>query len=491
MGTDRLIVIGSGIAGLTVALSVTDRPVTLVTPQQLGKDGSTWWAKGGIAAAVGKSDSPELHARDTLVAGAHRGQPDAIDVLCQAGAEAIAWLQRHGTHFDQDQAGLRVGKEGAHSVERIIHAGGDQTGEAIAGSLAAAVLTGKSQLLEGWELGGIEAGPQRVYGVHLRNRRGLNQFLPARDVVLATGGTGALYPVTTNPDTALGTGLGCAIEAGARTADLAHVQFHPTALAAGKESVQTQLLTEALRGAGAYLVDGAGKRFMKGFHKQADLAPRDVVARAIWQQPGPVFLDARAAVGAQFPQSFPAAFRACLNAGLDPRVELIPVKPAAHYHMGGVATDLDGRTSIAGLWACGECASTGVHGANRLASNSLLEGVVFGRRIGSALQNEKCPDEPTPLLPAATFPQDRDWSRWALRQLRTLMWEGMGLVRSGPAMSRTLAKLEDLMHSARHRDRTTYLSALAAVSMTRDGLQRRESVGAHFRTDYPAFEKTA
>lgn len=491
MAGNHLIVIGSGVAGLTVALSVTDRPVTVVTPGRFGRDGSTWWAKGGIAAAIGEQDSSALHAKDTLIAGAHRGLPGAVEVLCEAGADAIAWLQAHGTRFDHDDSGLRTGKEGAHSVERIVHAGGDQTGEAIARALTRAVLAGETRILEGWELVRIESGQQRVSGVHLRNADGLIRFVPAQDVVLATGGTGALFPVTTNPEMALGTGLGCAIEAGAKTADLALVQFHPTALAAGQNGVQADLLTEALRGAGAHLVDEAGRRFMKRFHDQAELAPRDVVARAIWQQAGPVYLDARRAVGERFPKAFPAAFRACMDAGIDPRTELMPVKPAAHYHMGGVAVDLDGRSSLAGLWACGECACTGVHGANRLASNSLLEGVVFGQRIGKALQQDVLTCGPKPTATTPSFAQDRTWSGWALQQIRGLMWDGMGLVRTGVSLRQTLAKLEAMMQVARHRDRTTFLAANAAVAMTRDALQRRESVGAHYRTDYPVFEKTA
>lgn len=491
MSEGSLIVIGSGIAGLTVALSVKDRPVTLVTPHSFGKDGSTWHAKGGIAAALGHDDSPQLHAHDTLEAGAGRGTASAIQVLCGGGADAIDWLRRHGALFDQSGCDLSLGIEGAHSAKRIIHAGGDQTGRAVARALSAAVRAGDTEILEGWELIGIATDDDRVCGVHLGNQHGKSTFLPGRDVVLATGGSGALYPITTNPRTALGTGVGCAIEAGAQTSDMALVQFHPTALAADSEGIQTDLLTEALRGAGACLIDSQGRRFMKGRHAQDDLAPRDIVSRAIWQQTGPVYLDARGTVGAHFPRLFPAAFRACMDAGIDPRREPMPVKPAAHYHMGGVKVDLDGRTTLGGLWACGECACTGVHGANRLASNSLLEGVVFGRRIGKAMSNRASSGSARSSEQDRRFPHDAAWSQAALKRLRAAMWKGMGLARNRHDLETTLAELEHLSTASAQRDRRTYLATLTALAMTRDGLQRRESVGAHYRTDYPVLEKTA
>ena len=494
MTDNPIVIVGSGIAGLSAALSVESRPVIVVTPGALGMDGSTWLAKGGIAAALGPDDSARKHAEDTMAAGAGRCSSPAVDLLCREGAAAIAWLQRLGTEFDcSEQQVLALGREAAHSAARIVHAGGDQTGKAVSQALTRAVKARGLELKTGFELRGLESDGTRVTGVHLRQETGETTFIEACDVVLATGGVGALYPCTTNPEYALGSGLACALEVGARSRDLCLVQFHPTALNFESAGPRAELLTEAIRGAGAHLIDRLGRRFMKAHHPDAELAPRDIVSRAIWQQPGEVFLDARSQLGKAFEYRFPAAFAACRKAGIDPRIDLMPVKPAAHYHMGGIVVDLDGRTSVENLWACGECASTGVHGANRLASNSLLEGVVFGRRLGRALSQASAPMSPrrNGSIEPRAFPEDSAWSTQSLQTVRSILWSGLGLIRDGKTMSTAEVRLRELLAEAAHRDRRVHLASRAALAMVRDGVRRRESMGAHFRTDYPPLERTA
>ena len=384
---DGVLIIGAGLAGLSAALACAPRKALVLTAAPLLQGCSSAWAQGGLAVALAEDDDPELHAADTVVAGAGLVDPAMAQLLTREGPTAVRALAALGAPFDRDAAGDFVQSlEAAHSRARVARVKGDQAGREIMRAVAAAAMA--SPLVEIRAETRVTAllrdAAGAVRGV-LAEHAGRQIEIVAPATLLATGGLGGLYQITTNPRAVRGEGLALAALAGARIADPEFVQFHPTAIAVDVDPAP--LASEALRGEGAVLVDGAGARFMESQHPQGDLAPRDIVARAIHRQiasGGGAFLDARAAVGAHFPEAFPAVFAACMAAGIDPRVQPIPIAPAAHYHMGGIVTDAEGRTSLAGLFAAGECASTGVHGANRLASNSLLEAAVFGARAGRA-----------------------------------------------------------------------------------------------------------
>ncbi|GAA2028411.1 L-aspartate oxidase [Agromyces tropicus] len=392
-----VLVVGSGIAGLWTAIRAAEAgcDVTVVTKAAIG-EGSTRWAQGGIAAAVHPGDAPARHAADTLAAGAGIADADAVRVLVEEGPARIRDLIRFGVAFDADESGLARGLEAAHSRARVLHAGGDATGAAIEAALVDTVRSRGIRVLERTTLVDLVVEHGRVTGVRvLDDGVGVAasvvgtpalRELHADAVVLATGGTGALYPHTTNPDVATGDGVAAAVRAGAEVADLEFVQFHPTALAVPG----TPLISEAVRGEGAVVRDADGRRFLLDIDPRGELAPRDVVARAVWrrmaEQGGvPVRLDATALGAGFLARRFPSIDRACRAAGFDWSREPVPIVPAAHYAMGGVVTDLDGRASLPGLWAVGEASRTGVHGANRLASNSLLEGAVFAERAARAI----------------------------------------------------------------------------------------------------------
>ena len=422
--TADVIVVGSGIAGLTTALRLRRRVarVLLVTKTVLD-EGSTAWAQGGIAAVMSPDDSPEEHIHDTLVAGVGLCDVEAVRTLVNEGTDAVWDLIAIGADFDRGESGkISLTREGGHHRDRILHAGGDATGREISRALIAALNRVRDDpgieiiehalvidLLSNAE-GGVCGVTLHVIGEGQVDGVGAAH---ARAVVLATGGLGQIYASTTNPAVATGDGMAAALRAGAELADLEFVQFHPTVLYLGEgSSGQQPLISEAVRGEGAFLVDAAGVRFMQGKHSMADLAPRDIVARAIiarMRETGTdhVYLDCRH-LGADFlEQRFPSIVERCRELGFDPATELLPVAPAQHYASGGVRTDLRGRTSLEGLYACGETSCTGVHGANRLASNSLLEGLVFARRIADDLTHRlgagELPD-PSPVEVAGGAP---------------------------------------------------------------------------------------
>jgi L-aspartate oxidase len=485
----EILVVGSGAAGLTAALGAAPLRVTVLTKARLGTGGSSPWAQGGIAAAVGRDDAPALHAADTLAAGAGLNDPHVVDILTAEGPERVKALLALGAHFDlDDTGGLSLGREAAHSRRRILHAR-DATGAEVVRTLVEAVRRAPEVrvvdeafaidlVVEDGQVAGLLA-------VHADGRRVLH-LAPA--VVLATGGLGRLYLHTTNPKEATGDGLAMAARAGARLVDLEFVQFHPTALATGADPMP--LLTEALRGEGAVLIDEAGERFMPAEHPDAELAPRDVVARAIWRQlraGHQVFLDATRAVGEDFPEHFPTVFHLCQEHGLDPRTQPIPVAPAAHYHMGGIAVDENGRTSLPGLWACGEVTATGAHGANRLASNSLLEALVFGARVADDLR-AGLPAGRTPRVRLAGAPLGlaAPGDAGLTAAVRRLMWEKVGLVRDEEGLAFAVAELKRL--AAAHPQASGEARNLLCVArlLTDAALERRESRGGHYRSDYPA-----
>jgi L-aspartate oxidase len=478
---DGPLIVGGGLAGLSAALESAPRPTLVVTPAPLLQACSSAWAQGGVAAALTPIDTPALHAADTAAAGAGLVNPGTVRTLTDDGRATVEWLAGLGAPFDRDpEGGFAVSLEAAHSRPRVARVGGDGAGKAILSALAAAVRAAPH--VETWEdarlRGLLQDGEGRVRGALIeRDGRMVEVLAPA--VVLATGGAAGLYARTTTPTALLGEGMALAWGAGAEVLDPEFVQFHPTAIDVGLDPMP--LATEALRGEGARLVDRTGA-FLLGEAADADLAPRDVVARAVHAARAEgrgAFLDARRAVGRAFPDAFPAVFAACMRAGLDPREAPIPVAAAAHYHMGGIAADPDGRTAVPGLFAVGECAATGVHGANRLASNSLLEAAAFGRRAGRRAAQETTGGARV----RRAGPPPRDLSARELAQLRLGMSDLAGVIRTGPGL-RNLVDLLDRLE-AEGRDGPTPLPVIAARLIAEAALARRESRGGHFRADFP------
>ena len=488
-GTD-VVVIGGGIAGLTAASGLKPLSVTLVTKNCLGMGSSSRLAQGGVAAAVGKDDSPEMHASDTRSVGGGLSDDEVVNLITAEGPLQISRLLELGAAFDADHQGdLVLGQEAAHSRRRIVHARGDATGAEIV-----RVLVERTQdelnvkVFEQCFAVDLVLEKGRVAGVLTHDRDGRWVLHRAGAVVLATGGIGSLFSCTTNPPESSGDGLAMAARAGARLADLEFVQFHPTALAC--DSNPMPLLTEALRGEGAILVNSEGKRIMKEEHPDAELAPRDVVSRAIWRRLAAgvtVFLDATDAVGEIFPTRFPSVFGFCKEHGYDPRYEPIPVSPAAHYHIGGVDTNSNGRTSLPGLWACGETAATRLHGANRLASNSLLEALVFGARVAQDIAQELSHGVRFPARAGSSYatPQWRDLDDKVRDRVRRLMWDNVGLVRSEDSLTTALEILSELEQQV--GEAAGELTNMITVGrlVVSSALERTESRGVHFRSDYP------
>ncbi|TAJ70954.1 MAG: L-aspartate oxidase [Phenylobacterium sp.] len=475
---DGVLVVGAGLAGLSAALAAAPAKVLLLTEAALNHGCSSAWAQGGVAAALSADDAPALHAADTVMAGAGLVVPEAARLLAEEGPDAVRRLAALGAPFDRRaDGGFAQSLEAAHSRARVARVKGDQAGRAIMEAVTVAALAAPHiQVKTGAKLTGLlQDATGRIRGV-LARIDGQPVEITAHAVILATGGVGGLYAVTTTPAELKGEGLGLAALAGATVADPEFVQFHPTAIDIGRDPAP--LATEALRGEGAKLIDAAGRAFMANYHPAAELAPRDVVARAIHAERavrGGAFLDAREAVGAHFPEEFPAVFAACMAGGIDPRVQPIPVAPACHYHMGGIATDTDGATSLPGLYAAGECASTGVHGANRLASNSLLEAAVFGQRAGrAAAALPPPPPAPHTAVTATELPDE------ALQTLREAMSRDAGVVRDAAGLVRLLNLIGAL--ETRH-GRSAPLVAARLVAAC--ALARRESRGGHFRSDFP------
>ncbi|KWW97561.1 aspartate oxidase [Carbonactinospora thermoautotrophica] len=497
-----VVVVGSGIAGLTVALNARRAGLTvLVVTKDVLSAGSTRWAQGGIAAALDAEDSPELHLKDTLVAGVGLCDEAAVRVLVTEGPQAVRRLIELGARFDRDRHGeLELTREGGHLRNRIAHAGGDATGAEIFRALEEAVRAEA-------EAGGVELIEHalvldllfddrgRAAGVTLHvmgegQRDGVGA-VHSRAVVLATGGLGQVYSATTNPPVSTGDGVALALRAGAAATDLEFVQFHPTALYVGPEAKgQQPLVSEAVRGEGAVLVDAAGERFMVGQHPLAELAPRDVVAKAITRRMSEtgadhVYLDGRAFGEDTWRRRFPTIWESCRAHGIDPARELIPVRPAAHHASGGVRTDLYGRTTIPGLYACGEVACTGVHGANRLASNSLLEGLVFAERIAADLAT-RLPEPRDPV------PDDRPEGLLdpAVRgEVQQAMTAGAGVLRSRDSLDETCRRLMAARLRTSDEPCTEAWEAtnlhLVASALAAAAREREETRGSHWREDFP------
>ena len=497
--TSDVIIVGSGIAGLTTALQIRayGYSVLLVTKARVD-EGSTKWAQGGIAAALGPGDSPAAHEADTLKAGAGLCDTQAVHALVTEGPEAVARLIARGAVFDRAASGeIALTREGGHLTNRILHAGGDATGAEISRALLAAVTEdpGIEVIEHALVLDALKSESGRVCGVTLHvigegSRDGVGRAL-AKAVILGTGGLGQVFAQTTNPSVSTGDGVALALRAGAEVADVEFIQFHPTVLYLGaKSSGQQPLISEAVRGEGAILLNESGEQFMKEVHALADLAPRDVVAKAIMSQmvkagTQHVWLDVSKV--ANFPERFPNIYQSCIKHGINPETDLIPVAPAAHYASGGVRVDLAGRSSVPGLYACGETACTGVHGANRLASNSLLEGLVFAARIADDIHRtlRQLKHE----MPALTKEPEVLIAPEARVDIAHSMSRGAGVIRTKTSLEETRNALSELGSRSSTKPcveawEATNLYHLAMVIVT-SALIREETRGSHWREDFP------
>ncbi len=468
-----MIIIGGGVAGLMAALAAAPHPVTLLDAGHLGEGAASQLSQGGMAAAIGADDSVALHVADTLAAGTGLCDRAAVERIIGAGPKLVETLLRLGVRFDRDKTGaLALGLEAAHVRHRILHANGDATGAEIMRALVAQVRVTPSITVLNATARHIFTDASGVTGV-LAVRGDETMALPADRVLLATGGIGGLFRYSTNPEGAIGQGLMLAMGAGAELRDLEFIQFHPTALdAPGSGSLK--LISEAVRGEGAKFIDETGAHFMRG----NDLAPRDVVARAVFahaQAGHAVSLDARG-IGARFAKRFPAIHAICAQAGIDPATQPIPVRPAAHYHMGGVAVDAEGRTSVPGLWAAGEVARTGLHGANRLASNSLLEAAICGEAAGRGMAGLQA--KPMRALPAITKLPRPDAA-----PLRELMSAHLGVLRDEAGMAQAAEAFAALAPANP--------AAALCLRIAQAALARKTSVGAHARADATSIDKAA
>ena len=485
-----VIVLGSGISGLFVALEARRLGPVLVLTKGSIDDCNTRWAQGGIAAAVGPMDSAEQHLADTIAAGAGIVDKEAARILCSEAPARIRDLVRYGVAFDSLGGEVALGREAAHSQSRVLHAGGDRTGAEIETALTTAAYDPAITVLDFTLATRLLVEQGSVTGVETVDlESGKRETYRAPAVVLATGGAGQMFSHTTNPEVATGDGIALAFDAGAEVSDLEFYQFHPTALR--HSAAPPFLISEAVRGEGATLRNLAGEAFMPGYHRLGDLAPRDIVARAIVaemrrEQSDHVLLDCTHLKSLDLAARFPGIFAFCMSIGVDMRSQPIPVSPAAHYLMGGVRTDISGRTTLPGLYACGEVTCTGVHGANRLASNSLMETVVFGKRVVEHLASGE--GGSAPLTANADEISVDEGSAPSHRDVQQLMWDCAGIERQAAGLQEGLARAATWHGTVKHPTRPQYelrqMAILARLMLTA-ALRREESRGAHFRSDFP------
>lgn len=476
---ERVLIVGAGLAGLFLGLRLAPRPCTIISPAPLGQAASSAWAQGGLAAALDPKDSPQQHAADTIAAGSGLVDPVVARLIAEEGPARVRDLVALGVPFDRTPDGaLALSLEAAHSLPRVARVAGDLAGKAIMGALTAAVRAATHiELVEHAKaVGLLQDRHGRISGAVLADHRGRLSTFTSPETVLCTGGSGGLFKITTNPSQARGDALAMVFSAGGVIADPEFVQFHPTAMDVGLDP--SPLATEALRGEGAILVGSDGNSFMAKYHAAAELAPRDEVARAIHAERAAgrgAFLDTREAIGGHIKDHFPTVFAACMAAGIDPRTAPIPVAPAMHYHMGGIVSDIWGRSSLNGLSICGECASTGAHGANRLASNSLLEAVVMAARIADRLR-----DTETKRVTASDASIPADLPDEALQRLRHGMADHCGVVRDREGLKGLLASIDQLQN-----EHGAARALVAAGLIASAALERKESRGGHYRSDFP------
>jgi L-aspartate oxidase len=496
------IVVGGGIAGLRAAIGVAEAGRVLVVTKREVTESNTQYAQGGIAVALSDDDEVELHLQDTIEAGDGLVNVEAARVLVEEGPERIQELIEWGTEFDRTGSRLSFTREAAHSRSRILHAHGDSTGREIGRALIARTKAISQITFTEFEFNsGLCMDGDHVAGVHLLTPDGSSRSLRANAVLLATGGAGQVYSDTTNPPVATGDGIAMAYRSRAVISDMEFFQFHPTALSVS--GAPRFLLSEALRGEGALLLNPARQRFMERYHPMAELAPRDVVARAIVEEiaasklkSAVAYLDLRHLDAPLLRARFPRIYSTCKEYGIDITRDLIPVRPAAHYLMGGIKTDLDGRSSVHGLYAAGETACTGVHGANRLASNSLLEGLVFGARVANVMRNERrsapektCSDQPNQSSSSSPDPSN------TVTLLQQAMWQHAAVIRNKEGLKSLggqISKWKESLNNASDR-RTTEARNLLDIGelIAHSALAREESRGAHFRTDFPKHDDAA
>jgi L-aspartate oxidase len=512
MGTRKeakldFVVLGGGIAGIRAAIELAPKGRVLVLTKDDLYESSTEYAQGGIAAALSEDDEVTLHLHDTLRAGDGLCREEAVRILVEEGPQQIHQLIEWGMHFDRNGTKLAFTREGAHSRSRVLHAHGDSTGSEILRALMAKAKSLPSIQLQPHAFAlELLVEDQRVCGVSYLDEKGSTpKSVHASAVLLATGGLGHVYRETTNPSVACGDGVAMAYRAGALLSDMEFVQFHPTALFV--KGAPRFLLSEALRGEGGHLRNILLERFMPRYHEAAELAPRDVVSRAITLEMQKtrgefVYLDLTGLDAEHVQKRFPRIYTTCLNYNIDITTDLVPIRPAAHYAMGGVATDLRGATSLTHLFAAGEVAATGVHGANRLASNSLLEGLVFGARAAAAMLDNHTPKAfPSPqgnVRPVAPYPHATvsapappaatDFNK-AVEEARAILWEKVGIIRNGKHLGEAVARLEEIHLAApippsRHSSEVCNILSVARL-IARSALAREESRGAHYRSDFP------